>query len=160
MHIKCSDTQFQHTHDASNIDISTSLTYLGALFQHAPYRQIIGNDSFSEFLSTLLHQYDDNTQHDTTQLDPNIAQPYQYTTLEPCTHRSITSTLTDWDRLRPTMTPDSPALLTCTLILIYTLHPANFSRATTNEIDHIYIGILLSSTHTTIRHHFSKFVTQ
>ena len=46
MHIKYSDTQFQHTYDASNTNISTSLTYLGALFQHAPYRQSIGNDSF------------------------------------------------------------------------------------------------------------------
>ena len=40
------------------------------------------------------------------------------------------------------------------------LPPANYSRATMNVIDHIYIGILPRSMHATIRQFFSTFAAQ
>ena len=66
----------------------------------------------------------------------------------------------DWTRLRPHMTVDSPDLLVYTHGLVSSLSPANYTRATMNVIDHIYIGIIPRSTHALIRQHFSLIVTQ
>ena len=160
MYIHCSNTQLRKTHDASNTDTTTTLTYLGIFFQYAPYQQTNGKYSFPEFLSTLLHQYDDNTQHEIIQLDPSLVQPYQHTTLESQNHCSTTSNVIHRGRLQPSMTPDSPYFMLYTHGLVSTLPPENYSRATMNIIDHPYIGILSWYSHTTIRHHFSKLVTQ
>ena len=42
--------------------------------------------------------------------------------------------------------------------LVSTLPPANYSRATMNVIDHIYIGILTRTAHITINRFFCTFV--
>ena len=58
------------------------------------------------------------------------------------------------------MTTESPELLTYTHGLVSSLPPTNYTRATMNVTDHIYIGILPRSAHALIRQHFSLFVTQ
>ena len=83
--------------------------------QHAPYQKTSGHDLFQVFISTLLHQYYDNTQHDTDQIDSDIQLSYQHTILELRSHHSITSDGIDWDQLRPTMTPNSTYYLAYTL---------------------------------------------
>ena len=79
-----------------------------------------------------------------------LIQNGQHTTLEPRNHRSITSTVIDWGRLCPTITPNSIDYLTYIHGLVSTLPLANSSRAAMSVIDHIYIGILPQSTHATI----------
>ena len=160
MYIHYSNTQLQQTRDVSNTDIAIALKYLGVLFAHVPYLLTSDCEPFSSFLSTLLHQYDDNTRHDTPHMSPLPPHSYQHTTLNPRTYRSITSLAEDWVRIRPNMTPDSPDCMTYTHGLVFSLPPSNYSRVIINVIDHIYIGILPQSTHTTIRHQFSAFVTQ
>ena len=112
IHIHYLNTQFQQTRDTSNNDIAITLSQQGSFFQHAPYRQPGGHDSVLDFFSTPFHQYDDNTQHDTNRINPNVQHLYQHTTLEPPNHRRIISTASDWDILRPTMTPNSTYCLT------------------------------------------------
>ena len=80
--------------------------------------------------------------------------------MHPRTHRSITTDVIDWTRLRPHINVDSLDLLTYTHGLVSLLPPVNYTQATMNVIDHIYIGILPRSVHTLIRQHFSLFVTQ
>ena len=70
--------------------------------------------------------------------------------MEPHPHLNITSLLTARNRLRPQMTHDSADLLTYKHSLVSSLPPANYSRVFMNVIDHIYIGILPRSVHTTI----------
>ena len=62
--------------------------------------------------------------------------------------------------LRPDLNSQSPDYLTYTHGLVPTLPPANYSRATMNIVDHIYIGILPKSAHVSIRRFFSAFVQQ
>ena len=61
---------------------------------------------------------------------------------------------------RPLMTHDSADLLTYTHGLVSSLPPANYSRASMNVINHIYIGIIPRSLHATIPKLFSPFVTE
>ena len=160
LHIHCTNAHLQQTRDVSNIDISQALKHLCALFPYTPYLRNSNCVPFETFLSSLLHQYDNNTRQDTTYDDPEHAQPYQHATMAPRPHRSITSLVTEWNRLRPLLTTDSADLLTYTLGLVSSLPPANYSRASMNMVDHLYIGILPRSLHTTSRQFFSFFVTQ
>ena len=97
------------------------------------------------------HQYDKNTPYDTYDNNPTHGiQSYQHTTMNPHNHLNITSTLSAWNELWPTMTPRSPDIPTYTHGLVSTLPPTNYNRATMNHIDHIYIGILSWSNHATI----------
>ena len=79
-------------------------------------------------------------------------QKHRHTTIEPHAHRSLASLLTAWTNIRPHLTHDSVDILTYTHGLVSSLTPANYSWASMNVIDHIYIGILPRSMHTTIRH--------
>ena len=91
LHVHCSNTNIQQTRDASNVDIATALQHLGALIQHSPYTRRNACVTFQAFLSTRMHQYDINTTHHTTTVDPDGDHPYHHTTTEPRAHRSITS---------------------------------------------------------------------
>ena len=71
--------------------------------------------------------------------------------MAPRPHRSITSLLTEWNRLRSLMTHDSADLLIYTHGLVLSLPLANYSRESMNVINHIYIGILPRSLHATIQ---------
>ena len=159
LHIHCTNAQIQLTRDASNTDIAMALKHLGALFQHAPYDLLNPGDSFQTFMSGILHQYDDFNSHDTSNDDATPPPPFAQSTMSPRLHHSITSSETVWHSLRPTMTTESPELLTYTHGLVSSLPPANYTRATMNVIDHIYIGILPRSAHALIRQYFSLFVT-
>ena len=160
LHIHCTNAQLQLTRDASNIDIAVALKHLGALFQHAPYALHHGCESFRSFLSSILHQYDDYNCHDTSNRVNAPAPPFNHSTMYPHTHHSITSSMTEWNILRPNMDTESPELLTYTHGLVSSLPPANYTPATMNVIDQIYIGVLPRSAHALIRQHFSLFVTQ
>ena len=160
LHVHYSNTDLQQTRDASNVDIASALQHLGSLIQHSPYTRSNECVTFQAFLSTLLHQYDNNTTHHITIIDPDGDHPCRHTTIAPRDHRSITSLLTAWTRIRPNLTHDSADILTYTHGLVSSLPPANYSRATMNVIDHIYIGILPRSMHTTIRQFFSTFAAQ
>ena len=93
LHVHCSNVHIQHTRSRSNIDISTALRHLGALFSHAPYPYNMGANLFRNFLSTLLHQYDDNTRCVSVHSDPTPGGgPYKHTTLDPRARRNITIT--------------------------------------------------------------------
>ena len=59
---------------------------------------------------------------------------------------------TAWHHLRPTMTPDCSDYLAYSHGLVYSLPPANYSRASMNFIDHTYIGVLPRSSHSTATH--------
>ena len=61
LHIHYSSTYLQQTRDASNIEISLALKRLSALFLYIPYLRNNDCVAFETFLSSLLHQYDDNT---------------------------------------------------------------------------------------------------
>ena len=80
--------------------------------------------------------------------------------MDPRNHRSITSSLSAWNERWPTKTLSSPDILTYTQGLVSTLPPANYSRATMNAIDHIYIDLLPRSIQTTINRYFSTCVIQ
>ena len=160
LHIHCTNAQLQLTHDASNTHIAVVLKHIGALFQYALYDLTTGCEPFQFFLSGLLHQYDVNTHHDTSDIDNAPTTPFNHSTIHPRTHHSITSSVIEWARLRPHMDEDSPKRLPYTHGLVSSLPPANYTRAAINEIDHIYIGSLLRSAHALIRQHFSFFVTQ
>ena len=160
LHIHCTNSQLRLTRDTSNTDITMALKHLGALFQHAPYDLTTGCEPFQYFLSGLLHQYDENTHRDTSDIDNAPTPPFNHITMHPRTHRSITTSVIEWTRLRPHMNEDSPELLIYTHGLVSSLPPANYTRASMNVIDHIYIGILPRSAHALIRQYFSHFVTQ
>ena len=66
LHIHCSNTHLKQTRDASNIDIALALKHLGVLFLYTPYIRNNTCVTFETFLSSLLHQYDNNTCEDTT----------------------------------------------------------------------------------------------
>ena len=55
----------------------------------------------------------------------------------PHTHHSITSSVTEWNILRPNMDTESPELLTYTHGLISSLPPANYTRDTMNLIERV-----------------------
>ena len=160
MHIHCTNAQLQLTREASNTDIAVALNHLGALFQHAPYDLHNRYENFQSFLSGILHQYDEYTGHNTTDIENAPTSPFNHSTMHPRMHHSITSSMTDWNRLRPNMDYDSPELLTYTHGLVSSLSPSNYTRTTMNVIYHIYIGFLPRSAHALIRQHFSLFVTQ
>ena len=160
LHIHYTNTQLQLTRDASNTDVTVVLKHLGALFQHVPFDLITGYELFQSFISILLHQYDEVTYHDTSDSDSDPDLPYHHSTMHPRTHRSITTSVIEWIRLRHHMNVDRPDLLTYTHGLVSSLSPVNYTRATMNVIDHIYIGILPRSTHALMRQYFSLFVTQ
>ena len=160
LHVHGSNTNIQQTRDASNVDIAIALQHLGALILHSPYTRRNECIPFQAFLSNLLHQYDDNTSHNTTTVDPDGDHSYHHTTIEPRAYHSITFRLTTWTRIRPHLTHDSADILTYNHRLVSSLHPANYSRATMNVIDHIYIDILPRSMHTTIRQFFSTLAAQ
>ena len=80
--------------------------------------------------------------------------------MAPRPHRSITSLVTEWNRLCPLLTTDSTDFLTYTHGLVSSLPPTNYSRSSMNMIDHLYISILPRLLHATIRQFFSAFVTQ
>ena len=101
LHVHCSNTNLQQTRDASNVDIATALKHLGIPFLYTPYPCSSACTPFQEFLSSLLRQYDDNTRHDTLTNDPDNSHLYRHATMDPRPHRSITSLLLTWNRLRP-----------------------------------------------------------
>ena len=142
------------------MDIAIALQYLCALILNSPYTRSNECIPFQAFFSNLLYQYDDNTSNHTTTVDPDGDHPYRHTTIESRAHRSITSLLPTWIRIRPHLTHDSADILTYAHGLVSSLPPANYSRTTMNVIDHIYIGILPRSMHTTIRVFFSTFAAQ
>ena len=112
--------------DRSNTDISTVLTYLGALFTHALYPHNLDSDSFRTFLCSIFHQYDDSKQQDTYKNDSHhIVQPYQNTKMDPRNYCNVESTLSVWNKLRPKMTPNSPDILTYTYGLVSILPHTN-----------------------------------
>ena len=114
LHIHCTNTQPQLIRDASNTDSAMVLKYLGALFQHVPYDLTTGCEPFQSFLSGLLHQYDVKSYHDTSDIDNAPTTPFNHSTIHLRTHRSITSSVIEWARLRPHMNEDSPKRLTYT----------------------------------------------
>ena len=159
LHIHCTNVHIQNTRTRSNTDISTAIKHLGALLSHAPYPHNLGVDPFRIFLGTLLHQYDDNTRcSHVHQCPPSGGEPYEHITLAPRTHRSITTATSEWNHLKPDLTETSPDFCAYSHGLVSTLPPANYSRATMNVIDHIYIGILPPTVHIKIDRFFSSFV--
>ena len=160
MHIHCTNAQLQLTHEASNTDIAVALNHLRALFQHVPYDLHNRYEHFQSVLSGILHQYDEYTGNNTTDIENTPASSFSQSTMHSRMHHSITSSVTDWNRLRPNMDYDSPELLTYTHGLVSSLPPTNYTRATMHVIDHIYIGILPRSAHALIRQHVSLFITQ
>ena len=98
-----------------------------------------------------------------TIIDPDptqVIQPYHHTAMNSHHHRSITTSQLVWNEMRPNMTVDSPDFCTYTHSLVSTLQTTNYSRAIMTVIDHICIGILPQTAHTTINRYFSAFVTQ
>ena len=158
--MKCNCDDDVELFGTSNMDIVIALQHLGALILHSPYTRSNECIPFQAFLSNLLHQYDDNKSHNAATVDPDGNHQYRHTTIEPSARRSITSLLPAWQRIRPHLTQDSADILTYTHGLVSSLPPANYSRATMNVIDHIYIGILPRSLHTSIRQLFSTFAAQ
>ena len=115
---------------------------------------------FRMFLVRLLHQYDDNTRCvDVHPCPPSDGEPYEHTTLAPRAHRSIITATSAWHHLKPDLTETSPDFCAYSHGFVYTLPPANYSRATMNVIDHIYIGILPRTAHITINRFFQFLCT-
>ena len=161
LHVHCSNTHLKYIRDQPNTDIFTALLHLGLLFTHSPYPYNLGCDPFRTFLGHLLHQYDDNITLSSDILDQNIdPQPYHHSNVSHRTHRNITTCLTAWRHLRPTMTLDCSDYLAYSNGLVSSLPQDNYSRASMNFIDHTYIGVLPRSAHTTIRQYFSAFSQQ
>ena len=129
LHIHCTNAQLQLTRDASNTDIAVALKHLGALFHNAPYDLLNGCESFRSFLSGILHQYDAYNGHDTSDGVTSPAPPFNHSTMYPRTHHNITSSVTEWNILWPTMNTESPELLTYTHGLVSSPPPANYTCA-------------------------------
>ena len=121
----CTNAQLQLTRDASNTDMAVALKHMGSLFQHASYDLFAGCDPFQSFIRVLLHKYDEDTPHDILDSDTDTAPPYHNNIIHTRAHRSITTSVTDWNRLRPHMAADSPDLLTYIYGLVSSLPPSN-----------------------------------
>ena len=138
MYTHYSNTQLQQTRDVSNIDTALAQKHIGVLSEHTPYLLTATCVPFQTSLCSFLHQYDDNTRHKTSPIDTNYVHPYQRTTLDPRSYRSITPLVTDWNMLRPHMTQDSPDVLTYTHSLVSSFPPANYNQATIRDRSHLY----------------------
>ena len=149
------NVHIQLTRTRSNTDISTALRYLGALLSHTPYLHNLGDGPFRTFLDALLHQYDDNTRCVSVHsIPPPDGEPYEHTIIGPHAHRSITTTNSAYRHLKPALNETCPDCRAYSRGLVFTLPPANYSRATMNVIDHIYIGIMPRTAHITINRFF------
>ena len=123
---------------------------LPAADSHAPYPHNRGLDPFRTFLVILLHEYDDNTRCASVYSGPPPdGEPYDHTTLDPRAYRSITTNTSPWHHLKPDLTEISPEFYAYSHGLVSTLPPANYSRATMNVIEYIYIRILPRTAHIT-----------
>ena len=94
--------------------------------------------SVPSFINTMIIH---NTISHSSNITTWFIHTITHTTMESRNRRSITSDIVVWNILRPTMTLDSPDILTYTHGLFFTLTSANYSYTTMNVIDHICIRI-------------------
>ena len=149
LHNHYTDQHTTFTKYRSNVDIAHTIHTITTLLSNTPYIAHTHHATFQTTLLTALHHFDNSTYTSVSgnPCPPSPHPPYATTSYP----HSIQLSPRHWAQSLYRVLPRHDAYLAHTHNLVSTLPPNNYTRDSLNIIDHLYIGILPTTLHTSIK---------